>query len=349
MGTPLTTQLLKRFVPLDSLKRQNLDALCRKTRISELEQGRILLKQGDDEQRIIYLVSGNLLLTDKDGDTIVIESGSEEARKPIAEAIPRRYAVATATNVEFISLDADLLDVMLTWDQTGTYEVNDLGTIEEKVETQDWMTVLLQTRAFQKIPASNIQAIFMRMQQIDYAAGDTIIKQGDEGDFFYVITAGSCAVTRETPLNKDGIRLAELEVGDTFGEEALISENKRNATVSMLTAGSVMRLSKGDFHSLLKEPTLEKVNYQQAKETIANGGKWLDVRLPSEFESAHEADALNVPLYFIRLKLNTLSPDTRYVVCCDTGRRSSAAAFILTEKGYNACVLENGLKSIEQE
>jgi hypothetical protein len=31
-------------------------------------------------------------------------------------------------------------------------------------------------------------------------------------------------VTRETPLNRDGIKLAELGVGDTFGEEALIAK-----------------------------------------------------------------------------------------------------------------------------
>ena len=64
----------------------------------------------------------------------------------------------------------------------------------------------------------------MRMQRVDHKAGDIVIKQGDEGDYFYVIVKGKCLVTRETPLNKEGIKLAELGMGDTFGEEALISE-----------------------------------------------------------------------------------------------------------------------------
>jgi CRP-like cAMP-binding protein/rhodanese-related sulfurtransferase len=345
MGTQLTTQLLKRFTPLDSLKRQNLDALSRKTQITAVDEGRIILKQGDTDQRLIYLVSGTVMLTAADGTNHVIEHNTDAARKPISEALPRQHTVTAATAVEYISLDADLLDVMLTWDQTGTYEVSDLGLIDEEPSKDQWMTVLLQTRAFQKIPPSNIQAIFMRMQQITYSAGDVIIRQGDEGDFFYVITAGQCAVTRETPLNRDGIRLAELAMGDTFGEEALISSNKRNATVSMLTDGSVMRLSKTDFHDLLKEPTIDKVDYKEAQDIVADGGQWLDVRLPSEFTDSHESEAINIPLYFIRLKLNTLDPDTRYVVYCDTGRRSSAATFILSEKGFNACVLEDGIKS----
>ena len=348
MGTNLTTQLLKRFIPLDSLKRQNLDALSRKTKISILAEGSVLLKEGSTDHQLIYLVSGNVLLTDNDGETQLIESNTPEARKPISEALPRQYTASAATEIEYISLDADLLDVMLTWDQTGTYEVDDLDATGRLSVGDDWMTVLLQTRAFQKIPAANIQAIFMRMQQIQYSAGDVVIKQGDEGDFFYVITAGTCSVTRETPLNRDGIRLAELETGDTFGEEALISENKRNATVTMMTDGAVMRLSNEDFHALLKEPTLDRVNYEQAQAIVAEGGQWLDVRLPSEFDASHESNAINIPLYFIRLKLNTLDPDVKYVVYCDTGRRSSAGAFILAEKGYTASVLQDGIKNRDE-
>lgn len=345
MSTNLTTNLLKRFVPLESLKRQNLDALCRKTKISTLPEGSILVKEGETDHQLIYLVSGNVLLSNNGGETQLIKSNSAEANKPLSEALPRQYSISAATDVEYISLDADLLDVMLTWDQTGAYEVNDLEIQDDNSSNGDWMTTLLQNRAFQKIPAANIQAIFMSLQQINYSAGDVIIKQGDEGDFFYIITDGACSVTRETPLNSDGIRLAELETGDTFGEEALISENKRNATVTMITDGAVMRLSKEDFHKLLKEPTLDKINYEKAQAIVAEGGQWLDVRLPSEFDVSHEPNAINIPLYFIRLKLSTLDINVRYVVYCDTGRRSSAGAFVLNEKGYMASVLQDGIKN----
>ena len=74
-----------------------------------------------------------------------------------------------------------------------------------------------------------------------------MIKQGTEGDYFYVVVAGKCVVTRETPLNKEGIKLAELGPGDSFGEEALIAEAKRNATVTMSTDGTLMRLGKTRF------------------------------------------------------------------------------------------------------
>ena len=53
--------------------------------------------------------------------------------------------------------------------------------------------------------------------------------------------------------------------------------------------------------------------------------------------------SLNIPLYFIRLKLSTLDRTKPYVVYCDTGRRSSAAAYILVERGFDAYVLSGGL------
>jgi len=250
--------------------------------------------------------------------------------------------------VRFIALDSDLLDVMLTWDQTGDYEVSELED-DNGEDSGDWMTHLLQTKAFQKIPPGNIQAIFMRMQQVNYREGDIVIKQGDDGDFFYVISTGDCHVMRETPLNQDGIKLAELGSGDTFGEEALISGGPRNATVVMASDGVLMRLGKDDFNTLLNEPMLDWVDYQQANDMVAKGARWLDVRLPSEFETRHEDGAINIPLYFMRLKLSTLDTNVPHILCCDTGGRSSAAAFILNERGFETHVLKGGLNTNELE
>ncbi len=338
----ISIDLLKQFSPLDGLKRDNLAALARKVQVRELSPQQFLFKEGDAEKRTVYVVTGSLELLDDAQVQEIIEGGSDAARNPVAPIFPRRVGARAKDRVQYISIDSDLLDVMLTWDQTGSYEVSELQGSAD-IGGDDWMTMLLQAKAFHKIPPANIQAIFMRMQQINYKTGDVVLKQGAEGDFFYVLTRGKCLVTRETPLNKEGIKLAELIVGDTFGEEALISDAKRNATVTMQTDGAVMRLGKDDFKRLLNEPMLDWVTQQEAEEIIASGGKWLDVRLPSEFENQHRDGAVNIPLYFIRLKINTLDQNIRYVVCCDTGRRSSAGAYILSERGYQAYVLRGGV------
>jgi CRP-like cAMP-binding protein len=345
-GKTLDTAQLKSFSPLDGLKAENLRALSEKTKVHELPGGRFLFRKGDTDRRTLYVISGEVELRDGDRMLSVIEGGTPDARSPLAPGLPRRVSARARSRVEFIAIDSDLLDVMLTWDQTGTYEVNELHA-DSLPDSDDWMTTLLQTKAFHRIPAANIQAIFMRMQQVNHKAGDVIIKQGDEGDYFYVITNGRCAVTRETPLNKDGIKLADLGPGDTFGEEALISQAKRNATVTMVSDGSLMRLGQDDFNTLMNEPMLQWVSFDEASKIIGDGGQWLDVRLPSEFEGYHQEGALNIPLYFIRLKLKTLDAKRPYVVCCDTGRRSSAAAYILSERGLDAYVLRGGLTMVD--
>jgi len=345
---PIDLGLLRSFSPLDGMKRDNLHSLSRKVVLRELPQGRLLFKEGENDKRTYYLVRGvvELLLDGK--PVLTIRAGTPEARNPIGPSVPRRYtARAVSSSIQVLSVDSELLDLMLTWDQTGTYVVDELRHSEEVSDADDWMTVLLQSKAFHRIPPANIQAIFMRMERVDYDAGDVVIKQGDEGDYFYAIVKGRCVVTRETPLNKEGIKLAELGMGDTFGEEALISEAKRNATVTMLTPGTLMRLKKEDFRTLLNEPMLEWVDFEQAQSIVAQGGQWLDVRLPSEYEAFHIEGAINVPLYFIRLKLKSLDRNRHYVVYCDSSRRSSAGAYILNERGFHASVLKGGLASVQ--
>jgi len=349
-GKPLDLVLLRNFSPLDGMKAENLQALARKTTKREAPMGRVLFREGDNEKRTFYLISGVIDLLAEGEIVASIRGGTPEAKNPLAHVIPRPYsAVAMSNRVEYLLIDSEFLDVMVTWDQTGSYEVNELRGTNDEDEggTDDWMTTLLQTKAFHKVPPANIQAIFMRVQRMDYRAGEAIIKQGDQGDFFYIIVKGKCQVTRETPLNKEGIKLAELKMGDTFGEEALISDAKRNATVTMLTDGTLMRLGKDDFRKLLNEPFLEWVDYKQAKEIVAAGGQWLDVRLPSEFENYRAPRSISIPLYFIRLKMKSLDRSKHYVVCCDTGRRSSAGAYILSERGFRASVLKGGLAATD--
>ena len=270
---PLELSLLRSFSPLDGLKSENLHSLARKTALKVLPSGRLLFKEGDTDKRTYYLVSGVLELMHEGRTVLMLRGGSPEARNPIAPSMPRRYSARVVSErIEYLSMDSDMLDVMLTWDQTGTYEVNELKQQDDPDSVDDWMTTLLQTKALHRIPPANIQAIFMRMQRVDYKAGDTVIRQGDEGDYFYVIVKGKCAVTRETPLNKTGIKLAELNVGDTFGEEALISDAKRNANVTMMTDGALMRLGKEDFRTLLNEPMLTGSTLAQAAKIVARGG-----------------------------------------------------------------------------
>src|SRR5579863_1624916 len=341
-----SVQLLRKFAPLDGMKRENLAALVRKVSVRSLSAGRVLFSQGDTEKRTLWLISGTLEVNENDRSVAVVRGGSPEARNPLDANKPRRATMRAVDEVSYLAIDSDLLDVMITWDQTGSYEVEELQAQLQNAGSEDWMTTLLQTNAFHRIPPANIQAIFQRLQRFPSGAGEVVIKQGEEGDYFYIIVQGKCTVTRETPMSREGIKLAELGVGDTFGEEALIAEAKRNATVTMLTDGVLMRLNKQDFRELMNEPLLQWVTPEEARTLVTDrSARWLDVRLPSEHQNLAIEGGINVPLYLVRLKLSTLDRNRPYIVYCDTGRRSSAAAYILVERGFDAYVLKGGMSN----
>ncbi|RLA01344.1 MAG: hypothetical protein DRQ45_06125 [Gammaproteobacteria bacterium] len=113
----------------------------------------------------------------------------------------------------------------------------------------------------------------------------------------------------------------------------------------MLTDGTLMRLSKKDFVELLKKPLVHHIDYELATAVIKDGGIWLDVRLPDEHSNHAFENSKNVPLASIRDKASTLTTSKKYVIYCDTGRRSAAAAFLLSQRGLDVCVLEGGLNT----
>ena len=172
----ISIEALRPFSPLDGLKRENLAALAKKSKLRKLRPGSAVFRKGDKDRRTFYLVSGTIELSSGEGKSRKITAGTEEAKAPIAPMLPRRFSALAVDEVQFLSIDSDLLDVMLTWDQTGDYEVKDLKSTDS--ESTDWMTTLLQTKAFHRIPPGNIQAIFMRMQMVEYKTGEIVIQQG---------------------------------------------------------------------------------------------------------------------------------------------------------------------------
>lgn len=344
MSEHVDVALLARFQPLNALNPENLQEVLKQLELEQLASKSTLFNKGDADAFQYYLLEGEIDLIGDSGVLKSIKGGTPDGFNALAHILPRTVTAKAKTDCRYFKIDGNLIDLMLTWDQTGNYQVDVLGSGGAQSD-DDWMSRILQTQAFHRIPPANIQAIFLRMESVPVKAGEKIISQDEEGDYFYIIKKGRALVTRSMPNQPTGIKLAELKDGDTFGEEALISDSRRNATVTMLTNGIVSRLSKQDFNELLNEPLLKWVNYTEANSMIQKGAEWLDVRLPAEHQANAIQNSLHIPLIFLRMKLETLDPEKTYVVYCDTGRRSSAASFLLNERGFISCILTDGISA----
>ena len=341
MDAAVDPALFVNYIPLNALRPESQRNLARKSTLASARAGDYLFRIGDAADAALFLIDGEVQLEDAAGKVlVVVRSGEPGAFHRLAHQSPRKVSARCQRDTRYVTMDASLLDVMLTWDQSGSFEV---GELTGDSSGGDWMTKLLQMRIFQMVPPSNLQAMFMRMQEQKVEPGQVVVRQGDSGDFFYVIMEGRCMVTREVPNGKP-VRLAELDAGSCFGEEALIADTERNASITMLTRGRLMRLSRPDFRTLLNDPISRRIGFDEAQKMVADGkAKWLDVRLPSEYQRNHLPDSLNIPLYMLRMKLPLLDAGQTYIAACDTGRRSSVAVFLLSSKGYEVLALDKGL------
>ena len=211
----VSVELLRTLTPLEGMKRENLHALAKKVTVKQLTAGRTLFKEGDADKRTIWVIRGLVEISEKSRTVAMVEGGSADARAPLNQSVPRKVTARCVEDVDYLAIDSDLLDVMITWDQTGSYEVGELQAQFGGGDTDsDWMTTLLQTKAFHRIPPANLQAIFMRMNRQQYRAGEVVIKQGDEGDYFYAIVNGKCIIGQRKFL------LTLLNPRDCLREEA---------------------------------------------------------------------------------------------------------------------------------
>lgn len=344
---------IRQLEPIASLPADHIRELLEGARLESLTPGQALFHSGDADGQAVYLLHGSVeLRPDSEGGAHTLSAGSAEACHPVADEHPRRVTAVAVTPAEIVRIDKELLDTLLTWGQISAPE-EDVVMSEDGIITinkADWLRTMIKSPTFRRLPAANVEQLLHRLEPILVHAGNVIIRQGDAGDYFYMIDQGIALVTRNPDNDEDSIEMAELNPGASFGEAALISDNPRNATVSMMSDGILLRLSKEDFTTLLRTPTLQSVDYAHAAREVAAGtAAWLDVRLPTEFAHSHLPQARNIPMRALHKEARGLDKAISYVCYCQTGSRSSAAVFVLRNYGINARVLQHGLQGVPPE
>jgi len=340
-GTDLIPlEMLKRLSPFSTISESHLPEIQKKGRLITHDKGKILFKRGETGDDLVYLVQGSVDLADASFEIRAVRSGTDESTQPLCPENPRSVTAVTTNPCRVFVIPKDYVDLVLTWDEAGNY------VVAEVEDEGDWMTSLLSSAMFAAVPPANIQQLFARFEEVRMKTGDPVIKQGDPGDFFYVLKSGRCRITRR--LSQDGqvkeVPLAEIGPGDVFGEDALIGDAPRNATVTMISDGALMRLGQEDFEDLLQNPVINYIEFEELQSLMKDPDtkiELLDVRLPLEYKQGNIPGSRNLPLHAIRQNISKLPGETIYVLTCDGGRRSILGSYILSQEGHDARVLKD--------
>ncbi|MCU7835134.1 MAG: cyclic nucleotide-binding domain-containing protein [gamma proteobacterium symbiont of Taylorina sp.] len=341
----LDVNIARKFYPFDSQSIKKVQEIIEKSAVQKLPADRILFKQGDKDKWTIYLLSGKVELTQPDGIVEIIEANTEAAIQPISNQVPRTATVKSHTEISVLIIDRSLLQLLLNHNDGGVV-VGDLDDDED----EDWMSRFLQSNAFLQLPAANIQSLMMSLQEQPLEMGETIIQENSPNDDkFYIIQEGSCIVTKTNQSTGKEITLAQLDYGTGFGEEALITGGVRGASVSMKTDGIIMTLEKKDFLDLLVAPLIHRISNDEVDGLISSGDyQLIDVRNENEFSQGHlEKAEKNIPISLIRSQLEALDEEKHYIIYSNQENRSSAAAFLFIQQGFECSIIAEGIEKID--
>ena len=109
------------------------------------------------------------------------------------------------------------------------------------------MTELARVGLFGALPGQTLAKLADRMQRDEVPAGAVIVREGDEGDRFYVLLSGLAGVSQSTLGDRSVLR-----AGEFFGEVALTMHVPRTATVTAMTPCVVASCDTKTFDELVR-------------------------------------------------------------------------------------------------
>lgn len=342
----LSAEVLKNYTPLHGLTDEHLARLAKRIEVEDLAKGAELCREGGTNSDAIYLLEGGVELSSQSSSMKrVLQAGTADAYFPLGPGLPRPYTIIATTAARIFRIDSSKLDRAVLLDEVSTTitRVHDAGSAFQG--DSEWLEQMLATPAFSALPRERVAMLLLKLEPLIVKTGAAVIRQGEEGDYYYIIKEGEFSVSRKNAQGKVSL-VTKIKRGGVFGEEALLTGEPRNANIVAMSDGIVMRLAKADFEQLLKKPLIAYVTVEEAQERLRRGARLVDVRSAADFQQGALKGSVNIPIAELRGRLSQLDPVCPYVLYCSNGVQSEVAAFLLRQRGFEVAVLRNGLQSI---
>ncbi len=116
---------------------------------------------------------------------------------------------------------------------------------------QEEVDLLRTIPLFSKIEPSKLKLLAFTAQRLTFAPGDLLCRQGDEGDAAYIIINGEADVLVESGSGE--VKVATLGPNDLLGENAILCDVPRTATVRAVSTVETLMISKELFFQLVNQ------------------------------------------------------------------------------------------------
>lgn len=114
------------------------------------------------------------------------------------------------------------------------------------LKREQYMGFLKKVPLLEQLSEMELSTLADSLAEEKYNDGDTVMRQGDDGDFFYVVKEGVAVCSQKDAAGQSKI-VATLKDGDYFGEIALLTSKPRQATVAAQGPLCVLSLDRATF------------------------------------------------------------------------------------------------------
>ena len=200
----------------------------------ELGAGETLIRQGDLGEEF-YVVEAGKLDCSIEGSGVVRQYSRGESFGELA-------LLYDCPRAATISATADGRCALWSIGLAEFKQITVHGAAEKRARV---LANLGKVASLGALSAARLTSMADAMGSRRYEAGEAIITQGEEGQYFYILQEGRAVVT------VDGREVAVKQANDCFGETALETDEPRNATITATDPCVCLRLSRADFVRLI--------------------------------------------------------------------------------------------------
>lgn len=328
--------LVKNYPPFSFLSPNRINDVIEIIRFIDLRKGEKLHLKSNRKNDYLFLIEGRIDVSLSNGVASLMNF-DDKNYKPFLLPASIEYCMLVA-NEDAVAchVDREMLDKLISWDEVVNMNNN--------VEMVDRLGKLRDCPLLRSLPLECIELAFERMKFVEVKKGDEVIRQGEEGNTFYIISSGRAEVWQSGLYDDKPQLVDELGEGHTFGNHGVITGQRNNKTVRMLEDGFLLALSKKDFDEIISKKIIKKVNSNIANVMLENDYKLLDVRYMEEYKESYIPGSVIIPLDELKKRIDELDSNSKYIVYCHSGSRSEVAAMKLAQYNIEALSLEGGIR-----
>lgn len=287
-------EVLQKVSLLESLDKYDRSKIADALIDASFKAGDCIIAEGDRGNNLFILVSGEAVarkeIHGKVQDVFNYEGGSYFGELALLHDKPRQASIFAVTDCQCVTLDRAAFNRLLgplqqhmnrkkeeyreaekkiTVRRRGGVSAAPIRTSASQVfiptqipkdpeQIEAIKTAIANNFLFNSLEQEQLQIVINAMSVKEYAAGEDVITQGDDGDDFYVLDKGECECYLKLSDNPEPIMVKEYSHGESFGELALMYNTPRAATIRAKTACVVFGMDRNTFQHVIMEAAQRK-------------------------------------------------------------------------------------------